>query len=126
MAPAKYVKLDLEGFEPVILREMFKADIFPETLCVECHDLVTVCSVIAAGYNRFKPVLGPKKKPVNWKDSAGELIKFHPHEAGPIWEENDEEIIKVWSLLNDLEKLDIEGLKNKICGWYDLHARIQK
>ena len=115
--------MDLEGYEPYVLREMFLNDIYPKTLCVECHDKKTLCWVIAGGYDIFKPVRGPTKSPETWKSKEGDEFKFDKHEAGPIWEDNKEEQFNANQFFNDVSKLDIPCRKDIICGWYDLHCR---
>jgi FkbM family methyltransferase len=118
-----YVKMDLEGYEPYVLREMFLNGIYPETLCVECHDKKTLCWVIAGGYEKFKPVLGPNKSPGTWKSKEGDEFKFWAHEAGPIWEDNKERDFHVDQFFDHVSNLDINACRDTICGWYDLHCR---
>jgi FkbM family methyltransferase len=53
-----HVKLDVEGADVEVLREMFSAGCFPESISAEAHSIEVLCLFLAAGYHNFKIVEG--------------------------------------------------------------------
>jgi len=53
-----HVKLDIEGADVAVLREMFSAECFPESISAEAHSIEVLCLFVAAGYQTFKIVEG--------------------------------------------------------------------
>ena len=54
-----YVKIDLEGYDDVILQDMFRSGVFPPYISAEAHTVDVFCTMVAlGGYNAFKLVEG--------------------------------------------------------------------
>ena len=115
-----YIKIDLEGLDGEILRELFAYNIFPPYLSAESHGIDVFCILVASGaYPSFKLLDG---------DSVGSTYVSHDiqtdmglihhhfpvHSAGPFG--ND--IIGPWECPNTFfQTLSRAGL-----GWKDIHV----
>lgn len=115
-----YVKIDLEHFDNLILRELFENHIYPPYISVESHHIDAFASLIAlGGYRAFKLVDGPsvsrRYHQHSISTSQGVLkYSFPNHSAGPF----GGDISGPWmSPDNFFGVLGIAGL-----GWKDIHA----
>ena len=115
-----YVKIDIEHYDHVILKELFLNDIFPVYISAESHHIETFALLVALGkYKSFNIVNGPtiesQYKDCSIKTEAGEeSYSFPGNSAGPF----GEDIEGNWMTPENFFKfLALEGL-----GWKDIHA----
>lgn len=117
-----FVKIDIEKFDYLILKELMSNKIFPDYFSVEIH-LPEILGLFLTQevYNSFNIVrgyqIGTKYKKLSFlgKDGRRYTTELKPHFAGPF----GEEIKDNWYSKSDIIKaISIEGF-----GWCDLHAR---
>ncbi len=114
-----YVKIDIEHYDHVILRDLLANNVRPPYLSAECHSVKTFALMIVAGYQAFKLVDG-KSVPNRYRDAeittAGgkQRYSFPEHSAGPFG--ND--IHGTW--MTDDAMLRVLGFTG--LGWKDIHA----
>lgn len=120
--PPFYIKIDIEGFDLPVLRDLFRSNIFPPYISVEAHNVDVFCALRnSVNYNAFKLVEGKsvnalyhKHKLYSFRDSAFLFYSFPPDSAGPFGDDLNGE----WMTANNfLRKLAFSGL-----GWKDIHA----
>ncbi len=116
-----YVKIDVEGYDHVVLKELFLAGITPEFISAESHHIDVFSTLVSiGGYKAFKLVDGAGV-PVRYHNAViktqlgEELYSFPSHSAGPF----GEDIAGPWIAPDHFFKLlALVGL-----GWKDVHAR---
>ena len=115
-----YIKIDIEHYDQIILRELFNNEIRPPFISAESHTAEVFAILVAlGGYRAFKLVDGAsvKDKYKNLKvyeNGESKIFSFPLHSAGPFG--ND--INGLWMNANNfLSELALEGL-----GWKDIHA----
>jgi FkbM family methyltransferase len=115
-----YIKIDIEHYEEVILRELFRNGVRPAFISAESHSIQVFALIAGMGeYTAFKLVDGATvaKKYSNHAIHVGDGIEgysFPAHSAGPF----GEDIAGEWMNADDLfDVLAREGL-----GWKDIHA----
>lgn len=88
-----YCKVDIEGYDQVILEDLFKNGIYPEVLSFECHSLTPINLVFESKfYNSFKVVEGASvgrslkviqnQKSLEQTEDA-KSYEFSVHSSGP-------------------------------------------
>jgi FkbM family methyltransferase len=115
-----YVKIDVEGYDHVVLREVFSAGIRPRFISAESHHIEVFASIVSlGGYKAFKLVDGPGVG-VRYGDCVintrhgQQRYSFPTHSAGPF----GEDISGPWIAADNFFKLlAMVGL-----GWKDVHA----
>ena len=115
-----YVKIDVEGHDHVVLKDLLLAGIRPDFISAEAHH-VDVFAWLAGpgGYNAFKLVDGPGvavryRDAVIRTDRGEERYSFPVHAAGPF----GEDIAGPWMTADQFFRvLAYAGL-----GWKDVHA----
>jgi FkbM family methyltransferase len=115
-----YIKIDLEHYDHVILKELFLHDIRPAFISAEAHDIEVFSALVTLGkYQSFNLVEGSgvekkyKHSPIITK--FGERIySFPAHSAGPF----GEDIQTKWMTANNFVTL----LAAEQLGWKDIHA----
>ncbi len=116
-----YIKIDVEGYDQRILRDLFDNNIFPTYISAESHD-IEVFSILVAfgGYKSFKLVDGHlvsetyKECHIKTLDGSDKIVSFPAHAAGPFGEDVSGE----WMTANNFFRyLAFENL-----GWKDIHA----
>jgi FkbM family methyltransferase len=118
-----FIKIDLEGLDTRILRELFRLGIFPEFISVEGHSLDVMGVLSGIGnYNAFKlqygNEIGVKFKDFHFMSREGRSLtySFPNHSAGPF----GEDLPQPWVGVNEVyDTISLVGP-----GWWDLHARI--
>jgi FkbM family methyltransferase len=115
-----YIKIDIEGFDDVLLEQLFKNGIRPPYISAESQSVRVFALLVGmGGYSGFKLVDGatvPKK----YKDhliqgnGGGERYTFPPHSAGPF----GEDVAGEWMNAEDL----FYALAEAKLGWKDIHA----
>ncbi|HVC45814.1 MAG TPA: FkbM family methyltransferase [Terracidiphilus sp.] len=115
-----YIKLDIEGYDEVILREILRNHVRPPYLSAESTS-IHVFALLAGlgGYAAFRLVEGAtvaekfKNHPIAVHGSR-ELYSFPPHSSGPFGEDLGGE----WMSADDFFPV----LASKGMGWRDIHA----
>ena len=115
-----YIKIDIERYEEVILKELFRNGVKPAFLSAEAHSIQVFALMAGMGeYTAFKLVDGETvaKKYKSHAIRVGERLEaysFPAHSAGPF----GDDIAGEWMNADDLfHVLAKEGL-----GWKDIHA----
>jgi FkbM family methyltransferase len=115
-----YVKLDVEGYDQVVLEEIFSAGIRPEFISAESHNIEIFALLLTrGGYQSFKLLDGASiareyfNHPLQTR-AGTERYSFPHHSAGPF----GPDIKGPWLTPNNfLYLLAYQGL-----GWKDIHA----
>lgn len=115
-----YIKIDIEGYDEVILKELFRSHVRPPFISAESNGIQVFALLAALGeYGAFKLVegasVGEKYRnhtiQVNGKP---EHYSFAPHSAGPF----GEDIPGEWMNADDF----FDVLAERKMGWRDIHA----
>lgn len=115
-----YIKIDIEGFDDVLLEELFRNGVRPPYISAESHNVRVFALLVGmGGYSAFKLVdgasVGKKYKDHAIRVKGGqERYSFPPHSAGPFGEDLAGEWMNAEELFHALAK---GGL-----GWKDIHA----
>jgi hypothetical protein len=115
-----YVKVDLENYDQVILKELFLNGIRPNFISGESHSIEIFSLLVGLGnYRSFNIVDGRKISSVYKKHSietevGKELYSFPFHSAGPF----GKDIKGDWMTADNFFRL----LAFKGLGWRDIHA----
>jgi len=107
----EYIKIDAEGSDQYILKDLLKNNILPKNLSVECHDPEVLELLLKSPYKSFKFMEGedvPKLKHIN----------FVAHSSGPYGDDIpggffDKKSILPYFLNNGL-------------GWKDIHCSLEE
>jgi FkbM family methyltransferase len=115
-----YIKIDVEHYDAVILRELFLNGIRPPYISAESHSIDVFCWLVSmGGYRSFNLVNGPTVQldyanhAIGTKDSK-ESYSFPAHSAGPF----GADIRGPWMTPNNFFKV----LALRRLGWKDIHA----
>jgi FkbM family methyltransferase len=117
--PPRYVKVDVEHFDQVVLKDLFSAGIYPPEISAEAHSIEVFAHLVASGYNSFSLVDG-KTVVSKYADSPIRTLNgprrfsFKYHSAGPF----GEDIQGRWE---DRETF-FHTLADAGLGWKDIHA----
>jgi FkbM family methyltransferase len=115
-----YIKIDIEGYDEAILRELFRNGVRPPFISAESTSIQVFALLAGMGeYSAFKLVEGATvaKKYRNRMicvNGGREVYSFPPHSAGPF----GEDIAGEWMNADDLFNV----LAAKKMGWRDIHA----
>ena len=115
-----YIKIDIERYDEVILKELFRNRVRPPFISAESTSIQVFALLVGMGeYSAFKLVEGatvPKKYKNHAisVDESHELYSFPPQSAGPF----GEDIVGEWMNADDLFNV----LAAKKMGWRDIHA----
>jgi hypothetical protein len=113
------VKVDVEHFDQVVLKDLFSAGIYPPEISAEAHSIEVFAHLVASGYNSFSLVDG-KTVVSKYADSPIRTLNgprrfsFKYHSAGPF----GEDIQGRWE---DRETF-FHTLADAGLGWKDIHA----
>lgn len=118
-----YVKSDLEGHDPIVLRQLFDAGVYPDYVSAEAHTLMPFSLMEDSGrYNSYQ-IMNARtfhRLPLQCVDqqiTGFDVFQFHEGTSGPF----GKDIPSPWMNANQcLLNLGIAGL-----GWRDVHARKQ-
>ena len=113
-----YIKIDVEGYDQVLLAALFSEGIRPPYISAETHSVEVFAVLVALGhYDAFKIVIGQTVHEVYQDVQIGgeeTAYSFPYHSAGPFG--ND--VKGYWETANTfLRTLAEAGL-----GWADIHA----
>ena len=115
-----YIKIDIEHYDGVILRELFENGVRPPFISAESTSVEVFALLAGLGeYAAFKLVEGAtvEKKYTNYPiavDGTSGWYSFPAHSAGPF----GEDIMGDWMNADDL----FGSLAEKKMGWRDIHA----
>lgn len=110
-----YVKIDLEGFDYQILKDLFINEIYPENISAESHSIDVFAALVATGvYKSFTLIEGRKVPEYRWLAGENQQINFEFHSAGPF----GKDIAEPWYT----SEAFFELLAYKGLGWKDIHA----
>jgi FkbM family methyltransferase len=123
-----FVKIDVEGFDAAVVRDLMLNHITPPSISVEAHGLQAVCCLVAMGYTDFQLVNCAKigvavaDQPVSTLQGSLVPHRFEKDSAGPFgddlhgdWSPGIEMMVKWFG-----KRLFLGA------GWYDVHARNPK
>lgn len=119
-----YIKIDLEGYDAEVLKDIFNENIFPEYISAESHTIDTFATLVCLGnYDSYALVDGPSTQ--NLKnilirniDGEAERYSFNIFQSGPFGKDLQ---AKWFDKSEFLKHLSDAGL-----GWKDIHARKEK
>ncbi|MGN6057398.1 MAG: FkbM family methyltransferase [Sphingomicrobium sp.] len=114
-----YIKIDVEGFDLAVLKNLFAAGIFPPEISAESHTADIFASLVANGYSSFNLVDGltvaKRYRCASISTPDGQRqFRFKEHSAGPF----GEDILTPWEDSNSF----LYTLANAGLGWKDIHA----
>ena len=115
-----YIKIDIEGSDKFVLRQLFEHEFKPPFISVEAHTAEIFAILLALGeYRSFQLVEGStvSKKYKNHKirtNGGIEMYSFPSHSAGPFGQDID------GNWMNPEDFCRFLGLSN--FGWKDIHA----
>jgi len=115
-----YIKIDIEHYDEVILKELFRCRVRPPFISAESASIQVFALLVGMGeYSAFKLVDGATvarkyKNHAISVDGGSELYSFPPQSAGPF----GEDIAGEWMNADDLFNV----LATKKLGWKDIHA----
>jgi len=118
-----YIKIDVEGYDHVILKSLINNKIFPKYLSVEAHaPEVLPLLVVRSPYQAFQIVEGflvgtiQKTQSITDKEGNCRSFKFNIHEAGPF----GDDLKGTWRTSSyALREMGMKG-----CGWRDIHVSL--
>lgn len=116
-----FVKIDIEGYDHVILEALFDNEIRPPYLSVEYQSpRIFPLLMLKGRYQAFQLVEGytigwnPRKKHIHTIKGGKKLYKFNFHEAGPFGDDLEDK----WRKAGYMQRLlGISGF-----GWKDIHV----
>ena len=115
-----YIKIDIEGYDAAVLRELFSAGVRPTYISAESHHIDTFVLLAGiGGYRAFKLVDGPTvhtryANAIIHRADGDEAYSFPSHAAGPF----GDDIQGPWIAADHFFRaLAFAGL-----GWKDIHA----
>jgi FkbM family methyltransferase len=114
-----YIKIDLEGSDPIVLRDLLEASIAPDFISVEAHSMMVFALLVTHGYDSFNLVDGSSIYEiyhcVNIMTPSGKVeYSFGGHSAGPF----GEDLASPWWDSNAF----LYVLASERLGWKDIHA----
>jgi FkbM family methyltransferase len=118
-----FLKLDVEGLDAAVLRELIASRITPPLLQVEVHTVDVAATLVAMGYPSFQLVSGRMvgHRGMRSVTAGGQRIEFPPGAAGPMGDDlrgpwvGPKTALQQW-----LARSYLYGW-----GWFDLHARLE-
>jgi FkbM family methyltransferase len=120
-----FVKVDVEGYDFFVLKDLLLSGLRPPNISVEAHTLNVVCALITMGYVDFQLINGREigrsiaRLDVRHVDGTVAPYVFPRHSAGPFGDDlpgpwlNGEAVVLQW-----IGRSAFYGR-----GWVDIHAR---
>lgn len=115
-----YVKIDIEGSDQDVLRDLFAAGHRPPFVSAEAHTIEVFCHMVAAGYERFKVVVGAHSHKQCYRngiiDNTGRQIAYHfpMGSCGPFGDDVPGSYVSAQTMF--------DYLREHGTGWIDIHA----
>jgi FkbM family methyltransferase len=85
----EYIKIDVEGYDHIILDDLFKNNIYPKYISAEVHDVMVINVILNSPYKSFKFLegneIGNNIKKIEFLNHKQESVKidFVQHSSGP-------------------------------------------
>lgn len=85
----EYIKIDVEGYDYIILDDLFKNNIYPKYISAEVHDAMVISLILNSPYKSFKFLegveIGNSIKKIEFLDKTKKIstIDFVPYSSGP-------------------------------------------
>jgi FkbM family methyltransferase len=85
----EYIKIDVEGYDHIILDDLFKNNIYPKYISAEVHDSMVINLILNSPYKSFKFLdgneIGNNIKKIEFLNHKQESVKidFTHHSSGP-------------------------------------------
>jgi FkbM family methyltransferase len=85
----EYIKIDVEGYDHIILDDLFKNNIYPKYISAEVHDSIVINLILNSPYKSFKfsegTEIGNNIKKIEFLNHKQENVKidFVQHSSGP-------------------------------------------
>jgi FkbM family methyltransferase len=85
----EYIKIDVEGYDHIILNDLFKNNIYPKYISAEVHNSMVINLILNSPYKSFKFIegfeIGNNIKKVEFLNHRQEvsIINFVSHSSGP-------------------------------------------
>jgi FkbM family methyltransferase len=117
-------KIDIEGLDFLVLRNVFNHGIFPPYLSAEAHSLRVLCLIISMGYDQFKLSEGSRigtsitKCDISSLDGDRFPFCFNLNSSGPFGDDLDTPWVDSETIVSNYLKKD--------SSWCDIHARSSK
>ena len=121
----EYIKIDVEGFDDMILKNLFDNKIYPKYLSAECHRTQVLNLVLFSPYKSFKVLPGEdienlyKNTTITDKNNKKMNFCFPKHSSGPY---GHDAFKHNFFLKDDL----IIYFMNNGCGWKDLICSLDR
>lgn len=123
ISEVEYIKIDIEGCDFFVLKDLFENKIFPINLSAECHSEEVIKQILFSPYKSFKFLKGGDLKKLNDveildKNSIKKIIDFKTYSSGPYGSDipggfYDKNSILPFFLNNGL-------------GWIDIHCNLNE
>lgn len=120
-----FLKIDVEGYDGVVLRELMTAGVRPPSMSAEAHSIDVICALIALGYDEFQLINGRdigtsiSRREITTVDGRKVPYLFPRHAAGPF----GDDLPGPWL---SAEAAMYQWLGRRAFfgrGWIDVHAR---
>jgi len=85
----EYIKIDVEGYDHIIIDDLFKNNIYPKYISAEVHDSMVINLILNSPYKSFKFLdgneIGNNIKKIEFLNHKQESVKidFTHHSSGP-------------------------------------------
>jgi hypothetical protein len=115
-----FVKIDVEQFDHIVLRDLFLHAITPAYISAEAQLIEVYCFLVCMGYEKFKLLDGEtvhfrfRDHPIARSGGRRTKFSFREHSSGPFGEDIPGPWIDKTALLDELLKAGL--------GWRDIHA----
>lgn len=116
-----YIKIDVEGVDLIVLKDLYRAGIHSPYLSTEAHSILPFAALLMMGYDRFKLIEG--REIVRGKFNSHEFIdvyntltthSFSRHSSGPFGDDIPGSWLGIEEFLNLFHAVGP--------GWKDIHA----
>lgn len=117
---ASYIKIDVEHYDHLVLKDLLSRGICPRYISAEAHSAETFEVLLAMGYERFKLVRGELVPTLygchDIRRLDGKIIRyfFNPRSTGPFGDDLHGEWLSAEELNRELREVGL--------GWIDIHA----
>lgn len=124
----RYLKIDLEGSDEIVLDQIIAANVKPPYISSELNNIRVVAKLIAAGYHEFQIINQERnytyRSPYPSREGEYCDCKFGAHHSGLFGRDLDEDKWisprRAMEIYLEIEKMLDIGMYP---GWFDIHAR---
>ena len=122
-------KVDVEGLDFVVLRQIFESGIFPTLLSAEAHIIDVFCLMVVHGYELFKIVQGAQvgsahlsRHPIKTLNGEMKDFEFKTNSSGPFgddypepWLSKEPAILQLVSVSNTWRDVQAKHVRQSYC-----------